>query len=58
MTRFDIVAKGQFWGEGAHTPNAPKGKFPLAIAFSLADPKDNLYPLVPDAVRCYADYLR
>jgi hypothetical protein len=58
VTRFDIVAKGQFWGEGAHTPNAPKGKFPLAVAFSLADPKDNLYPLVPDAVRCYADYLR
>lgn len=58
VTRFDIVAHGQFWGEGAHTPNAPKGRFPLAIAFSLADPKDQLYKLVPDAVRCYADYLR
>jgi hypothetical protein len=58
VTRFDMVAYGQFWGEGAHTPNAPKGKFPMAVAFKLADPSDNLYKLVPDAVRCYADYLR
>jgi hypothetical protein len=58
VTRFDIVARGQFWGEGTYTPNAPKGRFPLAIAFSLADRNDMLYQLVPDAVRCYADYLR
>ena len=58
VTRFDLVARGQFWGQGTYTPGAPKGRFPLAIAFTLAEPSDPLYQLVPDAVRCYADYLR
>jgi hypothetical protein len=58
VMRFDVVAHGQFWGEGAHTPGAPKGRFPLAISFTLGQPSDPLYHLVPDAVRCYADYLR
>jgi hypothetical protein len=58
VTRFDLVAHGQFWGQGTYTPGAPKGKFPLANAFKLADGNDPLYRLVPDAVRCYADYLR
>src|SRR5262245_22673004 len=58
VTRFDIVASGQFWGQGTYTPGAPKGRFPLAISFALGDRNDPLYNLVPDAVRCYADYLR
>jgi hypothetical protein len=58
VTRFDLVAHGQHWGEGTYTPRAPKGKFPLAVAFTLADTRDPLTKLVPDAVRCYADYLR
>jgi hypothetical protein len=58
VTRFDLVADGQFWGHGAYTPGAPTGKFPLAIAFTLADANDPLSKLVPDAVRCYSDYLR
>jgi hypothetical protein len=58
VTRFDMVASGQFWGQGAYTPGAPKGRFPLAISFTLGDRNDPLYHLVPDAVRCYADYLR
>ena len=37
VTRFDLVAKGEFWGEGRHTPSAPEGKFPLAITFRLGD---------------------
>ena len=32
VSRLDLVAKGEFWGEGTFTPNAPKGKFPLAVA--------------------------
>lgn len=36
VTRLDIVAKGLFWGDGPYTRGAPKGKFPLAVAFSLA----------------------
>jgi hypothetical protein len=58
VIRFDMVARGQFWGEGPYTPGAPKGKFPLAISFTLGKKDDPLYNLVPDAVRCYADYLR
>jgi hypothetical protein len=58
VTRFDLVAHGQHWGESAYTPRAPRGKFPLAVAFTLADMRDPLTKLIPDAVRCYADYLR
>jgi hypothetical protein len=58
VMRFDIVASGQFWGQGTYTPGAPKGRFPLAISFTLGASSDPLYNLVPDAVRCYADYLR
>src|SRR5262245_49781190 len=58
VTRFDLVANGHFWGHGTHTPGALKGRFPLAVGFTLAETSDPLYTLVPDAVRCYADYLR
>jgi hypothetical protein len=58
VTRFDLVARGQFWGQGTYTPGAPRGRFPLAISFTLGESSDPLYNLVPDAVRCYADYLR
>lgn len=58
VTRFDVVASGQFWGHGTYTPGAPKGRFPLAISFTLAEESDPLYNLVPDAVRCYTEYLR
>jgi hypothetical protein len=58
VTRFDIVARGEFWGHGAYTPGAPNGRFPLAISFTLGSRSDPLYNLVPDAVRCYADHLR
>jgi hypothetical protein len=44
--------------QATYTPGAPKGKFPLAVAFTLADVNDPLTKVVPDAVRCYADYLR
>src|SRR5262249_51862243 len=27
VTRFDVVARGEFWGHGPHTPGAPKGRF-------------------------------
>ncbi len=40
LTTFDLVAHGQHWGAGRYTPNAPKGKFPLAVAFRLADGSD------------------
>jgi hypothetical protein len=57
VIRFDLVARGLFWGEGRYTPGAPSGPFPFAVAFRLADPGDRLYRLVPDAVRCFPGYL-
>lgn len=37
LTRFDIVASGNYWGEGRYTRNGPKGTFPFAVAFRLSD---------------------
>ena len=51
VTRLNVVAKGEFWGEGAYTRNAPKGKFPLAIAFTLADGKDAADTVPPQGSR-------
>ena len=35
VVRFDVVALGDFWGEGTYTRGAPRGKFPLAVSFTL-----------------------
>jgi hypothetical protein len=51
VTRFDLVAKGDFWGEGTYTKNAPKGHFPLAISFTLADGSDVADQVPPQASR-------
>ena len=51
VTRLDLVAHGQFHGEGPYTRNAPKGKFPLAIAFTLADGKDAADVIPPQGSR-------
>lgn len=37
LTRFDIVVRGDYWGEGRFARNAPEGKFPFAVAFRLSD---------------------
>jgi hypothetical protein len=37
VTQFDLLAKGQYWGEGTFTRGAPKGRYPFAVAFSLTD---------------------
>ena len=59
ISRLDLVAKGQFWGEGTFTPNAPKGKFPLAVACRLADADSAASQVPPQAARLGADeYLR
>jgi hypothetical protein len=59
VTRFDVVAKGEFWGEGAFTRNAPKGKFPFAVAFTLTPKDDPGRNVPPGAARGNAaGYLR
>jgi len=59
LTQFDLVVKGSFWGEGTYTRRAPEGKFPLAIAFELADGSDVADAIPPQGSRGWVDgYLR
>lgn len=51
VTRFDVVAQGDFWGEGRYTTGAPKGRFPLAISFSMADGADTADAIPPQGSR-------
>ena len=51
VTRFDLLAKGEFWGEGNFTKGAPKGRFPLAIAFSLAGIQSGASKVPPQGAR-------
>jgi hypothetical protein len=57
VVRFDAVAKGLFWGEGTYTSGAPKGKFPFAVAFTLAGGKGGVLEVPPGGARgnlkCY-----
>ena len=59
VTRLDLVAKGQFWGEGTFTRNAPKGKFPFAVATRLVTTDCAAAQVPPQAARLGAqDYLQ
>jgi hypothetical protein len=51
VSRFDLLARGQFWGEGTFTRGAPQGKFPLAVAFTLSDGKAAADRVPPQAGR-------
>ncbi len=51
VIRFDVVAHGNFWGEGPYTRRAPKGKFPLAVSFTLADGTDAADKIPPQGSR-------
>jgi hypothetical protein len=51
ITRLDVLAKGEFWGEGTYSRGAPKGKFPFAVAFTLADGKGNDVKVPPGGAR-------
>jgi hypothetical protein len=59
VSTLNMVAKGMYFGSGPYTPNAPKGKFPLAVSFTLADGKDIADAVPPEGARGWvADYLR
>ena len=59
VSRFDVVALGEFWGEGTYTRGAPEGRFPLAISFTLADGSDVADRIPPQGSRGWIDgYLR
>jgi hypothetical protein len=51
VVRFDAVAKGLFWGEGAYTSGAPKGRFPFAVGFTLAGGKAEVLEVPPGGAR-------
>ena len=51
LSRFDLIAKGLFTGEGKYTRGAPKGKFPYAVSISLADGTDMADGIPPQGSR-------
>ena len=51
ITQFDLVANGSYWGEGKYTRNAPKNRFPLAVAFTLADGRNITDEIPPQGSR-------
>lgn len=66
VTRFDVVAKGLWWGNGeqgdgtsAGLTSLPKGKkYPVAVAYTLADPSDGVARAVPYAAFGVSSYPR
>ncbi len=59
IVELNMVARGDFFGEGQYTGGAPKGKFPLAVSFTLADGTDIADSIPPQGSRGWvADYLR
>lgn len=48
---WNMVASGQYFGDGKYTRGAPPGKFPLAISFTLADGKDMADAIPPQGSR-------
>lgn len=59
LVQLNMVVRGLFSGEGRYTAGAPKGKFPLAISFTLADGTDIADRVPPQGSRGWvADYLR
>jgi len=55
VTEFNMVADGMFSGEGQYTGGAPKGQFPLAVSFTLADGTDLADSIPPQAARGWVD---
>jgi hypothetical protein len=58
VARFDLVAKGEFWGEGTYTQGAPSGRFPFAVSIRLAGGKAAADKVPPQGSRDLRDYLR
>jgi hypothetical protein len=55
VTRIDIVALGDFWGDGPYTGGAPEGKFPLAVGFTIGDGTDIADGVPPQGSRGWVD---
>lgn len=55
IARFDVLAWGEAWGEGTYTKGAPKGRYPLLIAVSLAG-GSGADRVPPQGTKHFADY--
>lgn len=55
VTRFDLLVRGFFLGEGQYTRGAPEGRFPLAVAFELADGTDPADAIPPQGSRGWVE---
>ena len=55
VTDLKMVCQGEYWGEGRYTRGAPKGRFPLAIGFTLADGTDTADAIPPQGSRGWVD---
>ena len=47
VARFDLVARGEAWGAGRYNGGQPPGKYPLGLAFTLAEPKGDADRVLP-----------
>jgi hypothetical protein len=58
LTQFDVVARGLAWGRGYYNGRAPRGRYPLAVRFSLAQGARPFDAIPPGAARTRAsEYL-
>ena len=57
ITRFDVLAIGDFWGQGAIAHQKRDGAFPLAIAFELASGDKPADRVPPQASRYWDGYM-
>jgi hypothetical protein len=53
LTRFDLVAHGDYWGAGRYTRQPPEGRFPLGISFRLGDPDNPLDQIRPQGAKSW-----
>jgi len=51
ITRFDVVAVGDHWGEGPYTRQARPGRQPLGVAFELVNKPNDADLVPPQAAR-------
>jgi hypothetical protein len=59
LTRFDLVANGEFQGESRYTRGAPPGKYPFAVSFRVTAPTCAADRVIPGGARGnLARYLR
>jgi hypothetical protein len=51
LTRFDLVASGEFQGESRYTRGAPPGNYPFAVSFRLTVPTCAADRVIPGGAR-------